>query len=128
VSSLQGIIMGKILLVDDDVNFRRSLMIQLELEGYMIDAEENGREALRFLENSAEDSVIPNIIISDLKMPKMNGEDFIKAVTSKYPTLPVLVISAFDLPDSMQGHRFLRKPFKIEEIVTAIEDLIHQDE
>jgi len=116
--------MYQILLVDDDVNFRRSLMIQLELEGYSVLCEESGSQAIENLKNLKNRDQMPGIVISDIRMPDMNGIEFVREAKHLCPGLPVLVISAFDPPEALAVHPFLRKPFKLNDIVQHIDHLI----
>ena len=116
--------MRHILLVDDDVNFRRSLTIQLELEGHSVICRENGEEALTTLSRASSDDDLPDIVISDVRMPGMDGETFLTSLRGVCPLLPVLVISAFDPPETLNGYRYLRKPFKLAEMIEAIDGLV----
>jgi len=109
-----------ILLVDDDLNFRRSLVIELELEGYRITEAENATQALSFLEKCQSKGSFPDVVITDVRMPEIGGGEFAILVHAKYPQSPILVISAFDLPEGLSGYPFLRKPFKIDEMIGAI--------
>ena len=109
-----------ILVVDDDLNFRRSLVIQLELEGYTVTEAESVTQALTFLEKSSTEGGFPDIVLSDVKMPDIGGAEFIFRLRQLYPDLPVVAISAFDSPEQLKGLPFLRKPFKIEKLVEAI--------
>jgi len=117
--------MQRVLLVDDDVNFRRSLTIQLELEGYDVICRENGSDALNMLHRSGS-SELPEVIISDVRMPGMDGGTFLTAVSGQWPEMPLLVISAFDPPETLAGVPYLRKPFKIHQMIDAIDGLLTQ--
>lgn len=117
--------MQRILLVDDDVNFRRSLTIQLELEGYHVVSLENGEAALNMLARISQHEW-PQVVISDVRMPGMDGGAFISRVFGQWPDTPVLVISAFDPPDKLEGISYLRKPFKIHQMIDALDGLLAQ--
>jgi len=114
--------MRHILLVDDDINFRRSLVIQLELEGYSISEVESASDAFRFLKKCQRQGHFPDLVITDVQMPEMNGGEFVQQLNETYKKLPVIVISAFDLPERLQGYPFLRKPFKIQEMKQSIDN------
>lgn len=112
--------MHRILLVDDDRNFRRSLVIQLELEGYAICDMESGSDALDHLSHCVSTGGLPDLVITDVRMAEMRGEVFVKHLKALLPEIPVIVISAFDLPDALTGYAFLKKPFKIQEMIECI--------
>ena len=116
--------MSHILLVDDDMNFRRSLVIQLELEGHIVTDLETGDQALTLLDRFRDNKNMPHILISDVRMPQMDGEEFVERIQKRFPQLPVLVISAFDPPGLLSQYPFLRKPFKLHEMVNAINAVV----
>lgn len=116
--------MRHILLVDDDLNFRRSLAIQLEFEGYRVTEVEQASQAFTFLDQHQSGEIYPDIVITDVRMPEIDGEEFAMRLKKKYPDMPVLVISAFDLPERLKGYPFLRKPFKIQELVELVDQLV----
>jgi len=114
--------MQHMFLVDDDMNFRRSLMIQLELENYTVTQMESAIDALKFLENHTLEEERPDAVITDVKMDGMSGEEFVAYLRSDYPEMPVLVISAYDLPPSLKGYPFLRKPFSLIDMKKLLDD------
>lgn len=116
--------MHTILLVDDDLNFRRSLVIQLELEGYSVKAVESANQALELLKQCRSEGRCPDLVITDVRMSGMGGEEFVMKLKQDYPELPVNVISAFDLPVELAGYLFLRKPFKKQEMIDNINKLV----
>jgi CheY-like chemotaxis protein len=116
--------MHHILLVDDDLNFRRSLVIQLEFEGFSVTEVERASQAITFLEQHHTLENFPDIVITDVRMPEMDGREFVTLLKQKFATLPVIVISAFDLPEELTGYAFLRKPFKIQEMLEMVNTLI----
>ncbi len=116
-----------IMLIDDDANFRRSLVIQLELEGYKVTDYESPDQALSVLEKSKEkEERMPELVISDVCMPEVNGEQFVGRIHERFPKIPVLVISAFDPPDLLRHYPFLQKPFKLHEMMNTIFRVIHE--
>jgi CheY-like chemotaxis protein len=81
-----------ILLVDDQKNFLTILATELResSNNFFVLTAKNGEEALRVLESDWVD-----LIVTDLKMPVMNGYDLISHMNKKYPGIPVIVISSF---------------------------------
>lgn len=116
--------MCHVLIVDDDYHFRRSFVIQLELEDYRVTDVEGAIEALNYFKRCEAKSGFPDIVITDVKMPKIRGEEFVPLLHSQYPELPVIVISAFDLPHELAGYPFLRKPFKLNQMLEAVQQSI----
>lgn len=115
--------MHHILLVDDDLNFRRSLVIQLELEGFTVTEIERATQAFTYLEQNQDGGKLPDIVITDVRMPEMGGSEFVMHMKDRYPELPIIVISAFDLPLELTGYPFLRKPFRLQEMIEMIKPL-----
>ena len=116
--------MHHILLVDDDLNFRRSLVIQLEFEGFSVTEVESASQAFAYLEQNRTGENPPEMIVTDVRMPEMGGDEFVLRLKKIYPDIPVIIISAFDLPENLAGYPFLRKPFKIEEMIKTYHDLV----
>lgn len=84
----------RILIVDDEYILRQGIrfMMNWEEEGFEIAGEaSNGKEALDMMEQ-----VKPHIILCDIAMPVMDGLDFIKIVSHKYPRTQILVLSSYD--------------------------------
>ncbi len=86
-----------ILLVDDQQHFLTILATELgdSSNNFRILTAENGVRALEILESAQVD-----LVVTDLKMPMLNGYDLISHMKKKYPGIPVIVISSFLYPDS----------------------------
>ena len=86
-----------ILLVDDERNFLNILSRELSDTGnnFSILTAENGDKALKILESTQVD-----LVITDLKMPVLNGYDLISHMRKKYSSIPVIVVSSFLYPES----------------------------
>ncbi len=115
--------MNHILLVDDDLNFRRSLLIHMELEGYKVTGVESPMQALSILNKYEMEDILPDVIITDIKMPEMDGRNFAKEIKRKHPEMPIIMISAFDVPGNTLEFPFLKKPFKVQEILNVVKKL-----
>lgn len=84
----------KVLIVEDEFIMRQGMkhMIEWEKEGFTIVGEAtNGEEALKLI-----DELKPNIVISDIVMPILNGVDFSKIVQKKYPEVQIIILSSYD--------------------------------
>jgi DNA-binding NtrC family response regulator len=111
----------EILVVDDDDRIRSLLMETLSALGYHSVRAKDGQEALSKLETEKLD-----LVIADVRMPGMNGLSLLKAVKSRNPLLPVLIITGYNFTytkdQAMQGGAdgFLAKPFRIGKIEELI--------
>ncbi|MDJ0534211.1 MAG: response regulator transcription factor [Xenococcaceae cyanobacterium MO_207.B15] len=121
--------MKKILVVDDDKILQTVLKHTLEQQGYKVTVGSSGKEALVLFQ---EDS--PDIIISDVSMPEMDGFDFCRQLRSQ-PSgqlIPFIFLSARgELDDRVFGHSigaddYLTKPFQMKELLAKIEALIER--
>jgi CheY-like chemotaxis protein len=79
----------RVLVVDEDASARTGLQKLLVQEGYHVDVAEDGVDALaRFAETPAD------VVVTDLKMPKMDGIDLLQKLREQDPALPVIVCTA----------------------------------
>jgi CheY-like chemotaxis protein len=81
--------MAKILIVDDEPNIRRLFRDELEEEGHTIEQAGDGAEALAAVGKADYD-----LVILDLRMPELNGLEFLEMVRQDRPNLPVIVCTA----------------------------------
>jgi two-component system response regulator (stage 0 sporulation protein F) len=83
--------MKKILVVDDEESIRELYRAELADEGYEVELAGDGREALRRLE-----AFRPDLVTLDIKMPGMDGIEVLRRIREKNPTIPVVLVSAFE--------------------------------
>jgi DNA-binding response OmpR family regulator len=84
--------MKRILVVDDEKNIQELYKTALEAEGYEVSVSNSGKDAQSRLEGEQFD-----LIILDIRMPELNGVEFLKDLRSKEPNLPVLICSAYPM-------------------------------
>jgi DNA-binding NtrC family response regulator len=107
----------RILLVDDEENARLALSRLLSKEGYVVDAVSNGFEALNHLR---EHDV--NLIVTDIKMPEMDGISFLRELNKSFPGSNVIMITAYGGVESyieainLGAFEYINKPVRIEEL------------
>ncbi len=107
-----------ILVVDDEASIRHVLSLVLKDKGYEVRAVENGEEALKELSARPYD-----VVISDVRMPKVDGMALLKQALTQNPDLTFLVMSAYGSKDqaleavAAGAFDFIQKPFKPEEVV-----------
>ena len=117
----------RIVLADDDQQIRSFLKAILKAQGFDVHEAGDGQEAAEVLK---ELGGLVDLLITDIKMPRMDGVALAKAVAEIYPTVPVLFISGwtFDLLNEPEwrrpGYAFLRKPFLPKALISAIEQLL----
>lgn len=107
--------MPKILVVDDDPEVREILAETLAEFGYGVIQAGSGEEALPML--GTRDGV--NLIITDVRMPGMSGLELIEQARARSPSLRVILISGYFLPQPI-AVRFLKKPFHMHELASAV--------
>ena len=119
--------MEKILVVDDEKSLREVLSIMLKRAGYTVTEASDGDEAIGHVNKE-----IYDLVITDLRMPKADGMDVLKAVKSLSPDTVVLVITAFATSDSAveamkQGaYDYLTKPFQVDEVQLIIRNALEK--
>ncbi len=112
----------KILIVDDEANMQLVLRAMLKKEGYDPLTAGDGIEALRLLRKSAEVAAV----VTDLKMPHLDGMALLYRIIQDYPDIPVIIITAHGTVatavDAMKKGAFdyITKPFDMEEIKRVI--------
>ncbi len=115
-----------LLYVDDEpmnvklfqINFRKK---------YNVITAESGEEGLEKLKENPETSVV----ISDMKMPGMNGIEFIKLARQDFPDISYYILTGFDITEEIADalneriiHKYFRKPFNMKEIELAITEVL----
>ena len=119
---------SRVLLVEDDPDFRAVLALALELQGYLVRQAASGHQALEFLSKER-----PDIIISDLKMGRMDGRALCEHARreSALSNIPFVILSAFVDPDKpctladLPADRCLSKQVPISELVQLIRELLN---
>lgn len=113
---------GLILLIEDDHDIRVAIRSTLEQGNYEVLSAPNGRSALEILKQ-----YIPDLIVLDMVMPIMDGEEFLeqKNKSDKLAEVPVVLISAFEdkLKIITDGPK-LKKPFDLEKFLSTIPEII----
>jgi putative nucleotidyltransferase with HDIG domain len=112
----------RVLVVDDEKFIRDIIADFLGMEGYIVRTAEDGTSAVTELERARYD-----MVISDLKMPKMGGLDLLKEVARVHPDTLTVIMTGFGTVetaiDAMKrgAYDYILKPFKVEEIVHIVQ-------
>lgn len=96
---------GRVLVVDDEPSVRTIVRMILEKAGYDVLEAENGETAIEVL-NSGENRLVLDVVICDIRMPKINGVQAIEYFQREYPHVPVIVLTAY--PETKMAVSFLR--------------------
>ena len=119
--------MLRILVVDDDDNTRMFLRAVLENNGYTVSTASNGKRALDVMDKEHID-----LVVLDIMMPEMDGYEFTKIVRESQNNLPILMVSAKQLPsDKHKGFivgtdDYITKPIDDEEMLYRIKALLRR--
>ncbi|MBN1799166.1 MAG: response regulator [Spirochaetales bacterium] len=115
----------KILIVDDELSIRELLSELMHKHNHQVIAAENGMEAVKLYQLTH-----PDIVITDIKMPKLDGISLLKQLKSIDNNVLIILISSFGneeiLLEALRAGavNFIRKPFKIEEITDTVENIL----
>lgn len=118
--------MKSILIVDDEENARIGLSKLLSQEGYRVDAVANGREALAYLEGYQ-----VSLVITDINMPEMDGLVFLRELNRQYPSIDVIMMTAYGGVESyleamnLGAFEYLNKPIKLDELKSVMQKIFH---
>jgi two-component system response regulator AtoC len=110
-----------VLIADDEASIRHVLALVLKDHGYEVRAVSDGEEALRELSARSYD-----VVISDVRMPKLDGMSLLKSALEKSPELTFLVMSAYGSQEQALAavqagaYDYVQKPFKPEEVVLVL--------
>jgi CheY-like chemotaxis protein len=108
-----------VLIIEDDESIRENFQLLLELEGYAVLTASNGQEALEQLRKM----ISPCLILLDLMMPVMNGQEFLKAKAAEesLSSIPVCIISGVaDEPDLPEVATFVSKPVDLNRLLDLV--------
>lgn len=118
---------SKILVIEDEKNMREILKILLEGEGYEVSTATDGVEGLGWIKRE-----IFDLIITDIKMPGLDGFQVLKKAQELSPETLVIMITAFGTTESaiesmkLGAYDYLHKPFKIDEIRLVVKNALEK--
>jgi len=117
----------RVLVVDDEESMRDFLSIMLHREGYHVDTAIDGKQAITHLRDHSYD-----LVISDIKMPRMTGLELLAHIKERTPETVVLMVTAFSTTDEAveamkQGaYDYITKPFRNEEIRLIVKNALER--
>jgi DNA-binding NtrC family response regulator len=116
-----------ILVVEDNHEIRRFLKNTLTSLGYKVELAQNGVDAI---ENIEKNDLKPDLLLSDIVMPKMNGKELSEKYQKMFPNAPVLLTSGYASDPSIMQDKpeeryfFIQKPFSIKGLSIKIRDIL----
>lgn len=119
--------MPRILIVDDEVKLVKKLKKLLENDGYRIETASNGLEALAIINKPTQ----IDVVISDIRMEKMDGLTFLKEIQQKNLDLGVIMITGYGNMDTyldsvyFGAFEYMQKPVNYEALLKTINRLLH---
>jgi len=118
----------RILIVEDEDNTRHALAKLLIREGFLVECVSNGCEALNYLSRQP-----VNLIVTDIKMPRMDGITFLRELNKNYPKSNVIMITAYGGVESyleamnLGAFEYINKPVRIEELKMIMKKILDAD-
>ncbi len=129
LSTGEKVCLGRVLVVDDEDLIRSLLRMILTQAGYDVEEAEDGGKAVEVL-NCGDNPLMVDVIICDIRMPRINGVEAIAYFRDQYPSLPVIVLTGYHdgpLASSLRKQgvvEFLEKPAEREQILSAVAQAI----
>ena len=122
---------GRVLVVDDEPSVRTIVRLLLEKAGYDVLEAADGEAAIEAL-NAGENRLVLDVVICDIRMPKINGIHAIEYFQREYPHVPVIVLTAY--PETKMAVSFMRsgvtdylvKPVNAQKLRGAVERAMEQ--
>ncbi len=129
VSIDEKVCLGRVLVVDDEDSIRSLLRLILTQAGYDVEEADDGGKAVAVL-NSGDNPLMVDVVICDIRMPRINGMEAIAYFRAQYPSLPVIVLTGYH--DDQLAHSLceqgvvecLRKPAEREQILASVAQAI----
>ena len=106
-----------ILVADDELNIREGLGKALQMDGYEVFLAEDGNEALKIMLKTDID-----LVLSDLRMPGLSGEELLKRISSAYPTVPLIILTGHGTVENAVNamrdgaYDFMTKPVNLDRL------------
>lgn len=115
----------RVLVVDDDTHFRRSLVIGLETMECRVWEAKSGMEALEFLQlNQITNDRVEGIVV-DARMPGLDGFWIADQISVMYPSLRVIILTAHSYSSKLDHYTILTKPIHIPSLIEVLEQDVH---
>ncbi len=123
----------RLLVIDDEENMRHMLSSMMSHTGYDVETAKDGIDGLEIIDRAKNDGRHFDFILCDIKMPRMDGMEFLKEGKEKLSGTTVIVMSAYGTIDSaveamkLGAYDYISKPFKADEIKLVLEKASERD-
>ncbi|NOY65197.1 MAG: sigma-54-dependent Fis family transcriptional regulator [Nitrospirae bacterium] len=118
---------GRVLVIDDEAIVRVSCERVLRPEGFEVVVTSRGDEAIELLEKEPYD-----VVLTDLKMPDMDGLEVLKIIKERWPDIQVIIITGYGTISTavqaikMGAYEYIEKPFTPQDILQVVEKVIKE--
>ncbi len=117
---------GRVLVIDDEAEVRKIVRFALEKSGYDVVEAEDGEKAINEI-RSGDNPLLTDVIICDVRMPKINGIEAVSFFREQFPSVPIVVLTGY--PDMQLATSFLKqgvmeylvKPVEKEKLIETVE-------
>jgi len=122
---------GRVLVVDDEEHIRKVVTLILTKAGYDVVEAEDGEKAIAAL-NAGDNPLMVDVVLCDIRMPKINGVEAIRYFRDQYPSVPVIVLTGYpDTQDATTLFRqgvmeYLVKPVDRERLLASVASAMEQ--
>jgi two-component system, chemotaxis family, chemotaxis protein CheY len=122
---------GRVLVVDDEQNLRKSVQRTLSKAGYDVVEAEDGAQGMKVIK-SDDNPLTVDVIICDVNMPKVGGREAIAMFRSEFPSVPIIVLTGDpkyqDAADFLTtgASAYLAKPFNPDDLVKKVGECVNQ--
>lgn len=122
--------LGRVLVVDDEEHIRKLIRMTLTRAGYDVVEAEDGEKAIAAVK-SADNPLMLDAIVCDIRMPKVNGIEAIAYFREQFPSVPVIVLTAY--PDAESARKlfkqgvieYLIKPVETDKLIGAVKKAVN---
>ena len=120
--------MATILVIDDNAEMRNVLFDVLSLDGYEVILADDGELGIKRFRTD-----VPDLVITDILMPKMDGLEVVELLKAESPETPIIVVSGTTdlnlVEEAVHQHanRILKKPFEVDQLLDSVAELLGED-
>ena len=117
---------GRVLVIDDESEVRRIIRLALEKQGYDVVEAADGEKAIEVI-RAGDNPLLTDVIICDVRMPKINGVEAVAFFREQFPSVPIIVLTGY--PDMQLATSFIKqgvieylvKPVEKEKLVEVVD-------